>query len=1329
MKRLAQLFLFLCLPFVLNAQKLRFEKYTLQDGLSIIGHDFKMYQDSLGFLWIPSFNGLNRFDGREFRVFKYKREKPFDLSGNDITDIVPGPNNELWIGVGGGGINIYHPESGLFEHLYHNPQDPESLCTNYVMHINKDGAGNMWIQGLHPINGRRRVTCACNVSDRKFKKYTGSLPRGILNQKDGSFLTAGPAGIFQYLPKKDSFTLLQAFPNDEHDNYHGVKEVFINGQHKILLMAPGKALKFYNLTTQTFENLPAEINFVPLSVNGIHKDKSNHIWIGDFQRVLEYNLHNGVVDEHRHVPEDPTSLIIGRVASIFQDRGGSMWFSSTFMGGLSVAHTVNNPFEVVQPKDFRDTILLRPPFALLNSLEGVTILDLSEKSILAEGLLIPKWAIFSSAVAISSKHELWWWDRERKKIFNYNLKTQQARPPLDYNKYFVLDSKGNLWLEKMLYYDTEKDTIIDYGNYLRTIYPSLQNVRLLARSFFVDKEDQLWQGTNFDGILRFDPATRQLQIFSYDPTNPNSPPSGKITRILPGENGWYYIDSSLGFSIYKPELDRFEHWDESDGFPGSGKTPPMVEDKNGHLWMGMLSGLIRLDPQPFTFQLFNEQDGLPSGTFNNWFTKGSQGQLLVRKGNDLIRFHPDSIKLHTHVESVVLTDFYLNLKKVEIGGEDSLLNKSIAYQKKVVLNHLQSDFGFRFVSPNFYKPKMTQYYYKLENYSEDWINNGNKLEVHFTNIPAGNYIFKVKAKSASGFWTEAPSAVQIKVLPPWWETSWAYFLYSIAALTAFYLVYRYQLRKQLAEAEAVRLKELNAVKTKLYTNITHEFRTPLTVIQGMADQIEKNPQEARKLIRRNSKNLLHLVTQLLDMSKLESRKMQINLIQGNIISYLQYLTQSFESYAQTKNIQLHFDSEEDEVMMDYDYEKIQHIVSNLLSNAIKFTHKGGAIKMEVSKISLPQFRNTTEVLRIKVRDNGMGIREEYLPHIFDRFYQADDSTVRRGEGSGIGLALAKELLELMNGSISVESELGQGTEFKVLLPVISSKALAGTDKPEETSVLSKQKIEPHPTSEVSSQAKPSNLAAADSPLLLLIEDNPDVRHYIKSCLEDQYQLHFASDGKEGIEKALDFIPDIIISDVMMPEKDGYEVTQTLKNNVCTSHIPIILLTAKADIDSKIEGLERGADAYLAKPFNKKELLVRLEKLIENRQKMQAHFAKLAPSKATADPSTQIEDFFLKKVREIIEAHISESQFNVNSLCREIGISQPQLYRKIKALTNKSIASFIRTVRLHKGRELLQTTEAIVSEVAYDVGFSDPSYFSKTFSQEFGYPPSDLISRE
>lgn len=525
---------------------------------------------------------------------------------------------------------------------------------------------------------------------------------------------------------------------------------------------------------------------------------------------------------------------------------------------------------------------------------------------------------------------------------------------------------------------------------------------------------------------------------------------------------------------------------------------------------------------------------------------------------------------------------------------------------------------------------------------------------------------------------------------------------------------RIQEEKEKAEAANAKLVEMDQSKSRFFTNISHEFRTPLTVISGMAEQLEDQAR-VKKLIQRNTNHLLQLINQILDLRKLESGTLPTHLVQADVAQYIRYIQESLSSLADDKGVELIYEAKESPLILDFDPEKLLRIISNLLSNALKFTPSGGFVQLQVEPV-----RGVDPPLyQILVSDSGAGIPADKLPYIFDRFYQVDDSVTKTGEGTGIGLTLTKELAGLLGGSIRVESEVGKGTRFLVQLPY-TQEASVDVDSmnwafpviPATQSVLDDAPV-----------FNSGALANEDLPTLLIVEDNPDVMEYLITCLEGRYQLLFAADGQEGIDKAIEQIPDIIISDVMMPRADGFTLCNTLKTDERTSHIPIILLTAKADVDSRIEGLQRGADAYLAKPFNQRELEAQLQNLLLRRERLQVRYSGLELPVPSEEPAIRQEDAFIQKLRLCFEPEMGNPNFDLNALSKELHLSRSQLGRKVKALTGKSPAIYLRSLRVQKGKELLMTTNLSIKEIAYDVGFSNPNYFTNSYTAEFGESPS------
>ncbi|MDU8885312.1 ATP-binding protein [Yeosuana sp. MJ-SS3] len=531
--------------------------------------------------------------------------------------------------------------------------------------------------------------------------------------------------------------------------------------------------------------------------------------------------------------------------------------------------------------------------------------------------------------------------------------------------------------------------------------------------------------------------------------------------------------------------------------------------------------------------------------------------------------------------------------------------------------------------------------------------------------------------------------------------------------------------RKMAASERKRLNEINNLKNALFTNITHEFRTPLTVIKGMTDTIKsslKNNQHddienSLEIIDRNSDGLMHLINEMLDLAKIESGNMDLNLVQVDIIPFTKYLTQSFHSLAEEKGINFSVRSYVEHLKMDIDANKFTAIITNLLSNAIKFTSENGEVNVHIKKIEVHQ----TDYIEIKVIDNGLGISKEEQLHIFDKFYQVDNSSSKLQKGTGIGLALVKDFVELMNGSINVDSNLGKSSVFRITIPITNNADLVNDSELVSNSIITKANV----TTIVSENNQSINNSDENLPLVLIIEDNKDVAHYIKTCLIANFQILHAPNGAIGIEMALEKIPDIIISDVMMPEKDGYEVCKHLKTDELTDHIPIIMLTAKATFEDRLTGLSHGADAYLTKPFEKKELLTRIEQLILLRKKMLSKFEKTGIDSLLNKNVKNSETKFLEKIIKIIHDNIIQTDFGPLQLAQKSHFSESQLYRKLKATSGKSTAMFIRSIRLQKGKELIQTTDKTISGIAYEVGFNDPSYFSRAFKEEFGLAPSAI----
>ncbi|MCB9048903.1 MAG: response regulator [Lewinellaceae bacterium] len=878
---------------------------------------------------------------------------------------------------------------------------------------------------------------------------------------------------------------------------------------------------------------------------------------------------------------------------------------------------------------------------------------------------------------------------------------------------------------------------------------------------------------------------------------------GFVWSLLEDEQGHIWIGTNDdGINVWDGA--GFIHYSTGEGLRDN-NISSLCQDKKGNIWVGTHKGLHQLSPQDEDgnreLQTFLNTDGL-GGISIGKILIDQKERLWLYTSRGVNRIDINSLKPDTSRPVLAMRELqaffdfndWRKLENATHNGEDIRSEEQQFSLKGVSFDSVQrftnlpinpvfpyniNQLTLSWQAIQWSAPHQLQYTYFLEGQDLFWSPLIKENEATFRDLRPGHYTFKVRAVGGNNQWSDT-AAYSFTIRPPWWWTNLAKIIYLMLGVGAIMGIYRYQLQKKLAEQEARQLKELDEVKSRFFTNISHEFRTPLTVIAGMATQVKTNPEQwldkGMELIQRNSNQLLSLINQILDLRKLESGALKVNLVQGNIIAYLRYIADSFVPMAHSKGIRIHFLSTLPELEIDYDPDKMLQILSNLLSNAVKYTPGPGDIYLQVNR--------SDDQLHIQVRDTGQGIPPEALPHIFDQFYQVPappsppkgkaplnppegkaplnppeggrlpnegstkpspppsgeagrglslrgDRGGLTGAGSGVGLALVKELVKLLNGTIQVASTPGAGTTFTLSFPitrqakergVLVEPALPGDVRLKPPTVPEGPPAKP-PADFKRTQAIPHPAEEAEKPTLLIVEDNPDVRLYLSAFLEKYYQLLMAENGQEGIDTAIEQVPDLIVSDVMMPAKDGFELCDILKNDERTSHIPIILLTAKADFESRITGLRKGADAYLPKPFEQEELLVRLEQLLILRKKLQERYRSLAAaSQAATSEAPEMEDGFIKKLREEVLSHIAEEDFGVVHLQRALGISRTQLHNKIKALTGQSTTEFVRTIRLNKARELLQTTDLNVSEVGYEVGINNPAYFSRIYAEAFGEAP-------
>ncbi|MCB9293603.1 MAG: helix-turn-helix domain-containing protein [Lewinellaceae bacterium] len=1386
----------------LNAQSLNFNHLLLGKGQDI-NTVFDILQDRQGFMWFATLDGLVRYDGYHFKYYHYDLEGKSQLKGRRVDALLEDASGNIWI-LASGWLQVLNPKLErfyTFTNLGDEPLLPYS-GPKYKEILLQDTSGNVWLSSWRGLFRIRKGQGEIPYEVKRYRHEEGNLLslssdtiHALLYDSRHRLWIGTQNGLNLYDQERDTFVRYNQCCTAP------VSSLCETSSGKICVGTRDAGLCLFDpdsINTANFLPQPNDaFSIAGLSVQQITCDGKGNIWLfsGPIDKktfsLQQFDPKSGSFIAYFSPFEPKGILHYSSATHLYVDRAGFLWIVTGV--GLKRFDPYRKVFSDIQQ---RETYLKNwhLPYVFHEDQSGVLWIGTRTRGLLKYAASTQKFQVYlpppnegkntigsvPSPICEDSQGRLWVGTANgiNRYAFDENDELQKIAHYSFHAAKFLEDGQGQLWigsLEGLKLFDPVASKMLPTAH--------LSNLTSLARWVSLeDKQGRIWAPSWGRGLLRFDPSNGEIIPFRHDPEDLCSISSDYLSgSMLEDKQGNIWANGVNGLKKYDPKTGDFHNYllgietiQVIEGRPGrfwattsgdglyrldeeSGETKRysrqegfptirptfILKDKQGDLWMSSDVGIIHFEPDRQAFHLYDEADGLPSPVFAYGSCQRKNGEFFfpLWEGG-FIRFHPDSLRIDPVPPKPSIVDFRLFNQPVEIGSKDSPLSQPIWATERVVLNHRQNVFALQFTAFHYAAPEHNRLLYKMEGIDTSWADPGGQRTVNYAGLGPGDYRFHLKAANHDDIWSE-PVTLDITILPPWWKTAWAYLLYTAVLMSSLYFLYRFQLKRQLERAENRRLKEFDAFKTRFYTNITHEFRTPLTVIIGMARQMSDDPgkwfREGVNMVIRNGQNLLRLVNQMLDLSKLESGSMPVNLIQGDIIAYLRYVMESFHSLAESKNIRLRFLSGPKELNMDYDPDKVLNIVSNLLSNAIKFTPKGGEVQLilDCSQFSVGSQQPTTGTyLQLTVTDTGIGIPQEKLPYIFDRFFSAHPPEEEEygaffppsegPGGAGIGLALTRELVKLLQGEISVKSKPGKGTAFSVRLPVTNNAPW----REEIEKAKIRQSLLPLTPIATGKEAavEESAVPAEEQAVLLIIEDNADVVLYLQSFLAQDYHIEVAEDGQKGIHKAIEFIPDIIISDVMMPVKDGFEVCNTLKKDERTSHIPIILLTAKADISSKIEGLERGADAYLVKPFKKEELLVRLHKLIELRKQLQARYAGFAPLAPSNNKDIQIEDAFIQKVRSILEEHLSDDNFGIPSLCQILGVSRAQLYRKFKALTNQPVGHYFRSLRLNKAKELLLNTDLPVSEIAYEVGFKEPAYFTRTFKETFGVNPSEIRAK-
>lgn len=1362
-------FILLFIPIIfINAQEkyLHFDHITTENGLSKSSIT-SILQDSKGFMWIGTFNGLNRYDGYEFRIYLYNqndsksishnyisslhedyegklwvgtsdglncynsstdnfiryrfnKNNPNSISDNQIEVIYEDKDKQLWIGTRNGGVNRFDRKKGTFVRFYYG-NNKNSLSSNFIQSFFDDSEGNIWIGHR---NGAIDIFNKKNGSIKQLKindnKFSYSAIRAIVQTPDKSiWIGTQGEGLYKLIFKDGkifdlvNYKTKQGQTNGISGNF--ILSLMVGSDNKLWIGTEDEGLNILDIRHEKFFHYKSDpLDYSSLNNNSvyiIYEDVVGNVWIGTYAGGINLISKGGVSFQYyRHLPGSSNSPVHNNINGFWEDTKGNIWIA-TGGGGLEMFDRKNNKF-----------------IHNYKNLAGDVILSLYEDS--DNNLWIGTWA---------------------NGLFKFNIKTGNAaqytkeKNGLASNNIFQIleGEKGELWLCTFWGGLTAFNTLTQKSNVYNTENSGLSDNDL--RAMTKDYEGNLWLGTDI-GLVYFNPKRKIFKTYRHEEEKANSISKGFVSYVMQSKDSSLWIGTTSGLNKYDVKTESFIHFNAKSGLPNDEITC-IIEDNDGYLWISTNKGVSKFDTKKNTFKNFDVTDGLQGGEFNTRSgIKTKNGEIFFGGVNGFNIFQPYNLKDNQFIPPVVINDLKIFNKPVSIGGEDSPLEKNIIESEEISLSYKQSVFSFGFVALNYVNPEKNKYAYMMEGFDDDWNYVGSNRTATYTNLDPGRYVFKVKASNNDGIWNEKGASIVVKIEPPFWKTWWAYLLEAILIIAIVYFIADYYISRQrlrnslkMEHIELEKMYELDQMKTQFFSNISHEFHSPMTLILSPLEKLISSAGDEKiknilMLIHRNAKRLQRMTNQLKDLNKLDTGDLRLSLSRGDIIHFIKEICHSFHDYAKDHHIDFKYEYDRDKYLAWFDTDKLDKIIYNLLSNAFKFTPDGKEISVYTRIIENKDAdnRKPAKLAEIIVEDKGIGIPQDKIDIIFKRFYHLEDYNGHHFEGSGVGLAFVLELLKLYKGEIEVESKEGEGTVFQIRIPIDEHYL-------EENQLVSKFK---NPSinqgsslnfvrtlDTTNNEIKKIKNKSADVSVILIVEDDQEIRKYIKSSFEMNYRVHEADDGEIGYDRAVQIIPDIIITDIKMREVDGIMLCKKLKNDERTSHIPIIMLTSYSSQEYQIKGLSEGADAYLTKPFNIDVLEAHMINLLDSRKKLQDKFSKefvLGPNKI---PLTNIDEKFLNQLTEIVVEHMSDDKFNADILSEKIGLSRMQLYRKLRGLTNQTVHEFIRNIRLKRAVQLLEMRRMTITEVAYEVGFNDLTYFARCFRKQYDKSPSEYISNK
>lgn len=1329
----------------------------LNEGISQLSV-MTIYQDSRGYLWFATKNGLNRFNGKEYKIYHREDGNEQSLSNNSVTSITEDQEGYLWVGTNNGLNRI---DLNTNEIKRYN-LETNGLVANSISTVYTDRSGCLWVgtwEGLNRYNREgdhfeyipieddtERAMIVTLLEDSSGRFWIGTRNKGLLLCDHQMNLISQFTSESKNMPLNNN-NITSIYEDDKKQIWVGCKN---SGLNKI-------NLRDNEVTSYTNLNSGLSNNSVRCIIEWQGK-----LLIGTFDGIFDLDKATERIVKVAGYDDINKSLSHYSVYCFCVDRDKTLWVG-TFAGGVNYLNKFTNRFVLHKPQEelnirtgIYGAITYESPEDLWIATEGYGLLNYNKRTNESHYYLIDPSVrfAFNTNIIKSVFYEdgYVWCGTTKGEIYKFNIKTKKFslyhQYPIEYSIYSIIrDHNGVLWVGGA---STEfgltcfvNDSLVTtfYNNVDEPIYFS--NVRCI-----LEEEDGVFLlGSTAEGLLRFDTHKKQLTKYSNEASvEKYRIPNNYISAIVRTKSGEIWV-STYGGGIF--QLDESKAIQRimtvREGLLDN-NICTLVESSDQRLWMSTVNGLIMFDPAKDEVRNYHRHNGIDIREFT--LHSGialPDGSLCFAGSNGFVTFHVEAMDKNNNIPPVVLEQLSVNNHPVKVGDESAILDKVLDGMETIRLAYNENNFSITYQALNYIYATQNQYAYKLEGYDTDWNYVGERNSAFYTNLSPGKYVFRVKASNNDGVWNEEGRSLAIVVQPPLWRTWYAYLFYVIALAAIIYGILYYVNIKRNLEAglkmkqlEKQKQEEFHQAKIRLFTNFSHELRTPLMLIITPFEELVKRvdiPAELHdklSIIYKNAQKLLLLVNQLMDLHKNQAGSMDLKVSEGDICEYIKEIYYAFNQIALTNEVKFTLNCTPKTINGWFDKSLLEKVVFNLLSNAFKYTASGESVLMEVSEVTLKELDpkridglykdENSQYVILKVKDSGKGIEEGEADKIFTPFYQIPETSGINLSGTGIGLSLVYTIVQLHRGVIYVDNTETKGACFVVILPV-------------SRSAFSEEQIESREIDKIAEITNTEDISVSlpvtenkDQPKykILLVEDDKDVRDYLKKSLEAEYIVIEAADGVRAYEKVVQDFPDLVLSDIMMPKRDGLELCTMIKNDIRVGHIPVILMTARSMVVHIKEGFQAGADDYIVKPFNMDVLQTRIRSLLASREQLKKLYGKRFSPDVMGIEVKSADERFSQKLFDVIEKNISNEKLDVELLCTEIGISRANLYRKLKSITELSPMELIRNKRLEMAAKLLKESEMNVSEIASHLGFNSHSYFSNSFKAFYGCTPTEFV---